>query len=59
MAIQIFTRSPKKLSADLGLGSYQRIGGNLGFGIGDEDEVKDHLQSFDRDTEDCIVMTVK
>jgi vitamin B12 transporter len=35
--IQIFTRAPKKLSADLGLGSYQRIGGNLGFGIGDED----------------------
>ncbi|MBP7917532.1 MAG: TonB-dependent receptor [Arenimonas sp.] len=35
--IQIFTRAPKKLSADLSLGSYQRIGGNLGFGIGDED----------------------
>jgi vitamin B12 transporter len=35
--IQIFTRAPKKLSVDLGLGSYQRIGGNLGFGIGDED----------------------
>lgn len=35
--IQIFTRAPEKLSADLSLGSYQRVGGNLGFGIGDED----------------------
>jgi vitamin B12 transporter len=35
--IQIFTRAPKKLSGDLGIGSYRRIGGNLGFGIGDED----------------------
>ncbi len=29
------------------------------FGIGDEAEVKERLKSFERDEEDCIVMTVK
>ncbi len=35
--IQIFTRAPRKLNADLTLGSFQRYGGNLGFGLGDEE----------------------
>lgn len=35
--IQIFTRAPRKLSAEMSLGSYQRVGGSLGFGIGDQD----------------------
>ena len=29
------------------------------FGIGNESDVKEQLKSFDRDAEDCIVMTVK
>lgn len=34
--IQIFTRSPKGFSAELNTGSFQRYGGDIGYGMGDE-----------------------
>lgn len=34
--IQIFTRSPKALNAELRTGSYQRYGGDIGYGMGSD-----------------------